>query len=108
VLQQVREKALREILRIVHGISAATYETVKRRPIGLAKLRSAACEISGSAWLLPAASTTLQRVEGNKSLRLSPFPTRVFTLTVCTKTAEEKQADEKNKISCSTRSGIRL
>src|SRR4029079_532152 len=64
--------------------------------------------ISGSAWLLPAASTTLQRVEGNKSLRVSPFPTRVFTLKLCTKTAEEKQAIEKSKISCSTRSGIRL
>src|SRR5262249_33086019 len=69
---------------------------------------SAACEVSGSAWLLPAASTTLQRVEGNKSLRVSPFPTRVFTLPVCTKAAEEKQATEKSKISCSTRCGIRL
>src|SRR5262249_28976907 len=63
---------------------------------------------SGSAWLLPAASTTLQRVEGNKSLRVSPFPTRVFTLSVCTNTAEEKQAARKIQISCSTRSEIRL
>ena len=39
VLDQVGEKALREILRIVHGVSAAAHETVKRRPIVLAKLR---------------------------------------------------------------------
>jgi hypothetical protein len=39
---------------------------------------------------------------------VSPFPARVFTLTVCTKTAEEKQATEKSKISGSTRAGIRL
>src|SRR4030095_8417431 len=39
MFQQVSEKALREILRIMHSISAAAHETVKRRPIGLAKLR---------------------------------------------------------------------
>src|SRR5436309_7137171 len=39
MFQQVREKALREILRIVHSVAAAAHETVKRRPIGLAKLR---------------------------------------------------------------------
>ena len=39
MFDQVREKALRQILRIVHRESAAAHETVKRRPIGLAKLR---------------------------------------------------------------------
>src|SRR6266516_5338916 len=38
VFDQVSEKALRQILRIMHGVSAAAHETVKRRPIGLAKL----------------------------------------------------------------------
>ena len=39
VFDQVREKALRQILRIVHGVSASAHETIKRRPIYLAKLR---------------------------------------------------------------------
>ena len=39
MFDQVSEKALREILRIMHGVPAAAHETVKRRPIGLAKLR---------------------------------------------------------------------
>jgi hypothetical protein len=39
VFDQVGKKALREILRVVHGVSAAAHETVERRPIGLAKLR---------------------------------------------------------------------
>ena len=39
VFDQVGEKALREILRIVHAVSAATHETVQRRPVSLAKLR---------------------------------------------------------------------
>src|SRR5437867_10741936 len=38
MFDQVSEKAVREILRITHGVSAAAHETVKRRPIGLAKL----------------------------------------------------------------------
>ena len=36
---QVREEALREILCVMHGVTAGAHETVKRRPIGLAKLR---------------------------------------------------------------------
>src|SRR5262249_40258760 len=39
MLDHVGEKALCEILRIFHGVPAAPHETVKRRPIGLAKLR---------------------------------------------------------------------
>jgi len=39
VFNQVREKALRQILCIVHGVATAAHETVKRRPIYLAKLR---------------------------------------------------------------------
>ncbi len=39
MFDHVREKTLREILRIMHGITAAAHKTVKRRPIGLAKLR---------------------------------------------------------------------
>jgi hypothetical protein len=39
MFEQVSEKALCEILRIFHGVSAAAHETVKRRPINLAKLR---------------------------------------------------------------------
>ena len=39
MFQQISEKALREILRIVHSVPAAAHETVKRRPIYLAKLR---------------------------------------------------------------------
>src|SRR4026207_1063260 len=37
VFDQVREKALRQILRIMHGVTAAAHETVKRRPIYLTK-----------------------------------------------------------------------
>src|SRR5216110_118278 len=36
---QVGEEALREILCVMHGVPAGAHETVKRRPIGLAKLR---------------------------------------------------------------------
>src|SRR5206468_6439180 len=36
---QVGEKALGEILRIVHDVAAAAHKTVERRPISLAKLR---------------------------------------------------------------------
>jgi hypothetical protein len=43
-----------------------------------------------------AATTTLQCVEGNKSLRPCPFPAGVFTSAVCIKTAEDKQAREKS------------
>ena len=39
MFDQVSEKALREVLRVMHGVAAAAHETVKRRPIGLAKLR---------------------------------------------------------------------
>jgi len=39
VFDQISEKALREILRIIDAIATASYETVKRCPIGLAKLR---------------------------------------------------------------------
>src|SRR4029453_1890605 len=39
VFDQVLEKALRQILRIVHDVSAAAHEAVKRRPIYLAKPR---------------------------------------------------------------------
>src|SRR5436190_20983721 len=38
MFQQVSKKALREILSIMYGVSATTHETVKRRPIDLAKL----------------------------------------------------------------------
>ena len=38
VFNQISEKALRQVLRIVHGIAAAAHETVERRPISLAKL----------------------------------------------------------------------
>src|SRR2546426_646790 len=43
-----------------------------------------------------AATTTLQCVEGKKSLRPCPFPPGVFTSAVCIKTAEDKQAREKS------------
>src|SRR5438094_6729654 len=36
---QVREEALREILCVMTGVTAGAHETVKRRPLGLAKLR---------------------------------------------------------------------
>src|SRR6478735_7168393 len=39
MLDQVSEKALREILCVMHTVPAAAHETVKRPPIGLAKLR---------------------------------------------------------------------
>src|SRR5260370_37779569 len=39
MLDQVGQKALCEILRILHGVPAAAHGTVKRRPIGLARLR---------------------------------------------------------------------
>jgi hypothetical protein len=52
--------------------------------------------MSGSVWLLPAASTTLQWVEGKKSLWPCPSLARVFTLTVGIKIAEEKASGEKN------------
>ena len=35
---QISEKTLGEILRIVHSVTAAAHETVERRPISLAKL----------------------------------------------------------------------
>src|SRR5215813_8396119 len=37
MFQQMCEKALREILCIVHGVSTPAHETVKWRPIGSAK-----------------------------------------------------------------------
>ena len=39
VFDKVSEKALREILRVFHAVSAAAHESVKRRPVSLAKLR---------------------------------------------------------------------
>jgi len=38
MFDQISEKALRKVLRIVHGIPAAAHETIKGRPISLAKL----------------------------------------------------------------------
>src|SRR4029077_9207750 len=52
--------------------------------------------MSRSACLPPAATTTLQCVEGKKSLRPCPFPAGVFTSAVCITTAEDKQAREKS------------
>ena len=60
MFEQVSEKTLREVLCVMHTVPATAHETVKRHPIDLAKLCSAAPAISGSVWLLPAASTTLQ------------------------------------------------
>ena len=39
MFEQVSEETLREILCIMHSVTATTHETVKRRPIDLAKLR---------------------------------------------------------------------
>ena len=39
VFDQIRKKTLGKVLRIMDGVPAAAHETVKRRPIGLAKLR---------------------------------------------------------------------
>src|SRR5438046_836223 len=39
MFDQIDEKTLREILRVMHGVPASAHETVKRRPIRLAKLR---------------------------------------------------------------------
>src|SRR5262249_392834 len=58
---------------------------------------SAVCATSGSAPLLPAARTTLQCVEGNKSFWPHPFPASSFTVRVCIKIAEETQAAKKLK-----------
>jgi hypothetical protein len=96
MFEQVSEKALCEILRIFHGVPVAAHETVKRRPIGLANSASAASAISGSVWLSPAATTTLQCVEGKKSLWPIPFRAWVFTSAVCITTAEDKHAREKS------------
>ena len=39
MFQHVSEETLRKILRVVHRVPATAYETVKWRPIDLAKLR---------------------------------------------------------------------
>ena len=39
MFEHVSEKTLREILCVVHSVSATTYEAVKRRLIDLAKFR---------------------------------------------------------------------
>jgi len=39
MFEHVSEETLRKILRVVHRVPATAYETVKRRPIDLAKLR---------------------------------------------------------------------
>ncbi len=39
MFNQVAEKTLREILRVMHSVSATAHETVKRPPVSLAKLR---------------------------------------------------------------------
>ena len=39
VFNQIREKTLGKVLRIVDGVPAAAHETVKRRPVSFAKLR---------------------------------------------------------------------
>ena len=38
MFEQVSEETLREVLRIMHRVPATAHETVKRRPIDLAKL----------------------------------------------------------------------
>ena len=69
LFQQVSEKTLREILCIMHSCTRGCARNCKAAPNRFGKARlSAAPAISGSAWLLPAASTTVQWVEGNKSL----------------------------------------
>jgi hypothetical protein len=96
MLDQVGEKALCEILRIFHGVPAAAHETVKRRPIGLAKLRERILRnLRFGLWLSPAATTTLQCVEGKKSLRPCPFPAEVFASAVRIKTAEDTSPRKK-------------
>ena len=39
MFEHVSEETLRKILRVVHSVPATAYETVKWRPIDLAKLR---------------------------------------------------------------------
>ena len=88
MFDQVSEKALCEILRIVHTVPAAAHETIKRRPIGLAKLRQRGARNLRFRSGFPGREQprSSESKETNRSgPALSP---RVFTLTACIKIAE--------------------
>ena len=68
VLDQVGEKALGEVLRIVDRIAPAAHESVERRPISLAKLCQGGSRRFRFRLLSPAARITLHWVGANGSL----------------------------------------
>jgi hypothetical protein len=103
MFQQVSEKALREILRIVHSVPAAAHESVKRSPIGLAKLRQRGPR-NLRFGLAPPRRENHAPMRQRKQIAL----TVLVPLAGIHVNAEEKQAAKKIKISCSTRSRIPL
>ena len=99
MFDQVSEKALREILRIVHGVSAAAHETVKRRPIGLAKLRQRGVR-NLRFGLASSRRENHAPVGRRKQIALAtPVPCQRLHLSILYQEPEKKASREKIKIS---------
>src|SRR5438552_4237132 len=108
VFDQISEKALREVLRIVHRIPAAAHESVKRRPVGLAKLseRGLSDLRFGLAFSGRENHAPMGRSEGI-ALHLSG-PWQSFHVSGVTDSRERDKPREKLPISCSTACAIPL
>jgi len=105
MFDQVSEKALREVLRIVHGIPAAAHETIKGRPISLAKLSE-----RGSRNLR--VSLTSSRCKNHAPMSRSERVARAMDglgqSFHVTRVSELRKKNKFAAISCSTASGIPL
>src|SRR6266436_6816629 len=108
VLEEVSEKALRQILRIVHRVSAAAHKTVKRRPIGLAKLRERGLRKLRFGLASPRRQNNAP-VSRRKQIALTtPVPCQRLHVSGFYQDRRRKASRKKITTSCSTRSGIPL
>ena len=108
MLDQVGEKALCEIMRIFHGVPAAAHETIKRRPIGLAKLRERSLRNIRFGPAFPSRdnhASARPRKEVASALPVSAGSSRQ---SIVSKPQKTSKPAKKVTIPCSARSGVRL
>src|SRR2546425_6685389 len=98
MFNQIGEKALREILRIMHGVAAAAHETVKRRPIDLAELRERGLR---NLWFGLASPSRQNHapVRRRKQIALAmPVPCQRFHVTGLYRVRRRKTSPKKKRV----------
>ena len=98
VFDLVGEKALREILRIMHRVPAAAHEIVKRRPIGLAKLPKRGLRDLRFGLTAPRRENHAP-VGGRKQIALAmPVPSQGFHINGLYRNRRRKASPQKKRV----------